>query len=93
MTNFTKINSMSLPELIAVKREAKYLGMGYFESGDLYMDSEEMNELNACIASFVTYGPTVKKMTPKEYGEYKTSRKHVAISQEIVENCQEVWVF
>lgn len=35
-----------------------------------------------------------RKMTPEEYAEqYKGFGLHVAISQEVVAGCQEVWVF
>jgi len=35
-----------------------------------------------------------KKMTPKEYAEqHESFGKHTAISLEIVDDCQEVWVF
>jgi len=35
-----------------------------------------------------------RKMTPEEYAEqYASFGQHVAISQEIVQDCQEVWVF
>ena len=35
-----------------------------------------------------------KKLTPQEYADqYKSFGKHVAISQETVEGCQEVWVY
>jgi len=35
-----------------------------------------------------------RKMTPEEYAEqYASFGQHVAISQEIVQGCQEVWVF
>ena len=33
-------------------------------------------------------------MTPQEYADqHERFSKHVAVSQEIVEDCQEVWVF
>lgn len=35
-----------------------------------------------------------KKMTPQEYAEqHETFGRHVAVSQEVVVGCQEVWVF
>lgn len=35
-----------------------------------------------------------RKMTPQEYEEqHESFGRHVAVSQEIVEGCQEVWVF
>jgi hypothetical protein len=35
-----------------------------------------------------------RKMTPDEYADkHKEFGKHVAVSQETVEGCQEVWVF
>lgn len=35
-----------------------------------------------------------RKMTPREYAEqHESFGLHVAVSQEIVEGCQEVWVF
>ena len=35
-----------------------------------------------------------RKMTPQEYAEqHKSFGKHVAVSQEIVAGCQEVWVY
>jgi hypothetical protein len=35
-----------------------------------------------------------RKMTPQEYADqHESFGRHVAVSQEIVEGCQEVWVF
>ena len=35
-----------------------------------------------------------RKMTPQEYAEqHERFGRHVAVSQEVVEGCQEVWVF
>jgi hypothetical protein len=35
-----------------------------------------------------------RKMTPQEYAEqHECFGKHVAVSQSIVEGCQEVWVY
>jgi hypothetical protein len=35
-----------------------------------------------------------RKMMPEEYADqYESFGKHVAVSQEIAEGCQEVWVF
>lgn len=35
-----------------------------------------------------------RKMTPQEYADqYEGFGKHFAVSQEVIEGCQEVWVF
>jgi len=57
-------------------------------------DSENSGSENTSVDPVVMPCRVWKKMTPEEYAwSHETFGKHVAISQEIVEGCQEVWVY
>lgn len=58
------------------------------------MDSHENASATAPVDRLVTPLQVWRKMTPEEYAaQHRGFGRHVAVSQEIVSGCQEMWVF